>query len=181
MKTRIVCLLGVILCHWPVDSAAQGAKTNATDTAAAPQKKSTVLTFKQPSFTFVRVRYTNQNLRGWTWATDFPDADLAISTRFQKETGLKTNPEVKVAELTDPNLKDYPFLYIAEPGDMELNPTDASKLREYLLGGGFLMVDDFWGERQWKGFYRQFKKVFPDREPVDLSIDHPIFHCLFDL
>ena len=48
-------------------------------------------------------------------------------------------------------------------------------LRRYLLNGGFLMVDDFWGEREWENFYEEIKRVFPDREPVELDISHPIF------
>ena len=54
-------------------------------------------------------------------------------------------------------------------------------LRRYLLNGGFLMVDDFWGEDEWNNFYQQIKRVFPDREPVELPLEHEIFHCVYDL
>ena len=53
-------------------------------------------------------------------------------------------------------------------------------MRHYLLGGGFLMVDDFWGDDQWQHFYEQIKRVFPDREPVELTMDNRIFHTGFD-
>ena len=43
------------------------------------------------------------------------------------------------------------------------------------------MVDDFWGEREWQNLYEQMKRVFPEREPTELPLEHPIFHCVFDL
>src|SRR6266700_2258751 len=70
---------------------------------------------------------------------------------------------------------------MVEPGRLELKDEEVSILRKYLLNGGFLMADDFWGELQWKGFYDQMKRVFPEREFVELPMDHPIFHCVFDL
>ena len=54
-------------------------------------------------------------------------------------------------------------------------------LRRYLLQGGFMLVDDFWGEREWYNFYTQIKRVFPDREPVELPIEHEIFRCVYEL
>ena len=58
---------------------------------------------------------------------------------------------------------------------------EVAALRKYLLGGGFLMVDDFWGDYEWENFYREFKRVFPDREVFDLTLDHPIFNMVFPL
>ena len=62
-----------------------------------------------------------------------------------------------------------------------ISDEEAAALRKYLLNGGFLMVDDFWGYEEKDVFMRQFKKVFPDREPEELPLEHPIFHCVFDL
>ena len=64
---------------------------------------------------------------------------------------------------------------------MWLSDSEATALRKYLLNGGFLMVDDFWGYREWEGFESEFRKVFPNRELRELPIEHPIFHCVFDL
>ena len=58
---------------------------------------------------------------------------------------------------------------------------EVKTLRKYLLNGGFLMVDDFWGNEQWYNFYREIKRVFPNREPVEIPLDHQIFHAVFDL
>src|SRR5256885_355173 len=78
-------------------------------------------------------------------------------------------------------LAGNPIIYLVEPGRMELTPAEGKGLRDYLSGGGFLMVDDFWGEREWKNFHEEIAKVFPDREPIDLPIDHPVFHCCYDI
>jgi hypothetical protein len=68
-----------------------------------------------------------------------------------------------------------------EPGDIWLSDEEIVALRKYLLNGGFMMVDDFWGDWEWENFYRVIKQVFPNREPEELPIEHPIFHAVFDL
>jgi hypothetical protein len=64
---------------------------------------------------------------------------------------------------------------------MVLSEDEVQALRQYLLNGGFLMVDDFWGQEEWYNFYREIKRVFPDREPVELPITHEIFRIVFHL
>ena len=168
---------------WPaLCRSQQPAKDNPSTNGPVRVKKPGELKFKQPSFTFVRIKYSGQRPHSSRiWATDFPDSDLNFSARFQKETGLKTDPDGKVLELTDARLKQYPFIYIVEGGRLELSAAEIRSLREYLLGGGFLMVDDFWGEPEWKSFYTEMKRVFPERVPVELGLDHPIFHCYYDI
>lgn len=136
--------------------------------------------FKDDVFTFVRVKYNSVGRWG-RWATDFPDSDLNFSYRLQQLTSMKVDPNGKILELTDPELFRYPFLYMIEPGDLEFLPEEVLSLRRYLQNGGFLMVDDFWGEAEYANFYYEIKKVFPDREPVELPLDHPVFHCVYDL
>ena len=113
--------------------------------------------------------------------TDFPDSDLNFSFRLQQLTSLKVDPNGRILRLTDPDLFQYPFIYMIEPGQISLSTDEAVALRRYLLNGGFLMVDDFWGEFEWSNFYTAIKQVFPDREPVELPLEHPIFHCVYDL
>ena len=140
--------------------------------------------FKKDVFTFCRIRYSSWGGRGYgggRWAIDFPDADLNLSYRLQQMTSLKVDPEGRVLEITDPDLFNYPWIYMVEVGTLELRDEEVPILRKYLLNGGFLMVDDFWGERQYEGFYRQLKRVFPEREPVELEMDHPIFHAVFPI
>jgi Domain of unknown function (DUF4159) len=140
--------------------------------------------FKKDVFTFVRIRYGSAGYgrrRGGDWATDYPDSDLNFSFRLQQLTSLKVEPQPKVIELTDDELFDHPFIYMIEPGNLVFEDAEVEALRRYLLNGGFMMVDDFWGEYEYQNFYEQIKRVFPDREPVELDISHPIFHCVYDL
>jgi hypothetical protein len=136
--------------------------------------------FKDDVFTFVRIEY--DSFQGWgKWMTDFPDADLNLSFRLQQLTSLKVDPNGRILRLTDPDLFRYPFIYLIEPGHISLNNDEIVALRRYLLNGGFLMVDDFWGESEWYYLAQAMKQVFPDREPVELPLEHPIFHCVYDL
>ncbi len=136
--------------------------------------------FADDVFTFVRVRYGSYGRWG-KWRTDYPDSDLNFSFRLQQLTSMKVDPNGKVLRLTDEELFDYPFLYMIEPGDLYFEEDEVVALRKYLLNGGFLMVDDFWGDYEWDTFYHEIKRVFPDREPQDVPLEHPIFHCVYDL
>jgi len=148
--------------------------------------------FKKDVFIFARVKYSSSyggygGYGGWGrrgrggWATDYPDAELNLAYRLQQMTSLKVNPDSVVVELTQPDLFNYPFLYIIEPGRLVFLDEEVTALRNYLLNGGFLMVDDFWGEAEYENFYYEIKRVFPEREPTELPIEHPIFHMVFDL
>ncbi len=141
--------------------------------------------FSEDVFTFVRIKYDSSygrgRGRGGGWATDFRDSDLNFSLRLQQLTSLKVNPEPIVLELTDPKLFDYPFIYLIEPGRLSFYDDEVTALRRYLDNGGFLMVDDFWGEDEWDNFYYEIKRVFPDREPEEVPLSHEIFHCVYDL
>jgi uncharacterized protein DUF4159 len=136
--------------------------------------------FKSDVFTFVRIQYDSWG-RGWSWATDYPDSDLNFPYRLQQLTSLKVSPTSKTLRLTDDELFDYPFIYLIEPGSLVFSEDEVLALRRYLYNGGFLMVDDFWGEDEWSNFYHEIQRVFPDREPEELPLDHPIFHCVYDL
>jgi len=140
--------------------------------------------FKSDVFTFVRVRYSSYGGRGrWGngWSTDYPDSDLNFSFRLQQLTSLKVEPKPITLELTDEKLFDYPFIYMLDPGALSFSDEEVVALRRYLLNGGFMMVDDFWTEYEWENFHDEIKRVFPDREPVELELEHPIFHCVYDL
>ena len=142
--------------------------------------------FERDVFTFVRIRYRSGG-RDWhpygrdRWATDYPDADENMSFRLQQMTSMKVDPENRVIELTDPELFRYPFIYMVEPGDLTFSDEEVPILRRYLLSGGFLMVDDFWGEEEWENLRDEMKRVFPEREPVDIPRSHPIFSSVFNI
>ena len=146
--------------------------------------------FSHDIFTFVRIRYSSgyggyyggrYSRGGGRWATDYPDSDLNFSFRLQQLTSMEVHPDGLVLELTDPELFNYPFIYMLEMGRLAFREEEVKCLRRYLLNGGFLMVDDFWGQDEWDNFYHEIKRVFPDREPVEVPLSHPIFHAVFDL
>jgi hypothetical protein len=158
--------------------------------------------FKADVFTFVRIEYTSGGGggfgggyrgrggrggygRGWSggWATDYPDSDLNFSFRLEQLTSLKVNPDPITMRLTDPQLFDYPFIYIIEPGNLFFSEEECLALRRYLLNGGFLMVDDFWGEWALQNLLEQMRRVFsePQYEPRELPLEHEIFRCVYRL
>lgn len=136
--------------------------------------------FVDDTFTFVRVKYNSYSRRGG-WYVDFPDSDLNFSLRLQQLTSLKVSPDPITLELTDPRLFDYPFLYLIEPGGITLSEPEVVALRRYLNNGGFLMVDDFWGDDEYASLEHALKRVFPNRRAEEVPLSHEIFHCVYDL
>jgi Domain of unknown function (DUF4159) len=139
--------------------------------------------FKHDCFTFVRIKYrSTMDRTSYAWWTDYPDADLNFSWRLSQLTSLKVDPYGKVIDITDEALFDYPFAIMSGVPAIQINDEEAAILRRYMLNGGFILVDDFWGDDNYEHFYREVvKQVFPKREPQELALDHPIFHCVYDL
>ena len=146
--------------------------------------------FDKDVFTFTRIRYSDGGgggrggyfrRRGGSWATDTPDSDLNLSYRLQQMTALKCSPDGRIIEITDPDLADYPWIYIVEPGALSFSELEVVALRKYLLNGGFLMFDDFWGDSAWRNVEREMKRVFPERGFAELSLDHPLYSCVFQI
>jgi hypothetical protein len=144
--------------------------------------------FEKDVFTFVRIIYKygkgpriSGSASPWGWITDYPDSDLNLSYRLQQMTSLKVDPDGRVLKLSDPVLFDFPWIYMVEPGRMQLRDEEVPILRKYLLNGGALMADDFWGQKQWDNFEYEIKRVLPEREWTELPLTHPLFHCVFDI
>jgi hypothetical protein len=135
------------------------------------------------SFAFTRAIYSSGmgGRRFNSWATDYPKADqqfLAVLTRLTNVDAYMLENAVR---LDDPELRRYPFLYMLEVGYMGMTPSEVEGLRGYLEAGGLLMVDDFWGTQEWANFEYEMRRVFPDREIVDLPLDHPIFRIFYEI
>jgi hypothetical protein len=187
---RTTCLVAILALVGGLCLAQRTARELPPESVPTPEWKNDP-EFKKDVFTFVRIRYSSHGGRysyggyggdRWQrWRIDAPDSDLNLSYRLQQMTSLKVDPNGRILEITDPELFDYPWIYIVEPGGLEFTDEEVPILRRYLFNGGFLMVDDFWGDAEWENFYHEIKRVFPDREPVELPMDHPIFHCVFDL
>lgn len=142
----------------------------------------------QPEFYFVRLAYNSNPWLsgGWgaqwsSWTTDAPEAETHFLQGLSRLTRIHAARDGRAIRLEDEQLYDYPFLYAVEVGRWHLSDEEAARLREYLLRGGFLMVDDFHGTIEWEGFMQSMRKVFPDRPVVELPDTDEIFHVLYDL
>jgi hypothetical protein len=140
--------------------------------------------FQEDVFTFARLEHGSGGFGyGWRrtrWDEDAPRADIMIAFRVHQITSLNVRPGYNPIEMTAENLKRYPFVYFSGVSRLELEEQEVPILRNYLLSGGFMMVDNFWGDASWQNFTEQLKRVFPDRSPVELPIEHPIFHSVYD-
>ncbi len=141
-------------------------------------------------FHFCRLMYTavRAQQRGMGWGTDYPYADINFSIRLSEMTKTSVSKKGKdpnhlVVRPTDDWLGMCPFLMASDPGSAGFTPEDAEGLRKYLLKGGFLWVDDYWGPYAWEDFAREIAKVLPPGQyPIkDLPPDHPIHRALFEV
>jgi hypothetical protein len=96
-------------------------------------------------------------------------------------TNVDAYPSRNAIALDDPELRQFPFLYALEVGAMSLSPSEVRGLREYLLAGGFLVIDDFWGTWEWQNFEREIRRVLPEFEIVELPPDHELFSTFYDI
>src|SRR5207302_788074 len=90
-------------------------------------------------------------------------------------------PDARVVKLTDPELSDFPMLYMEHAGYMRLSEDEVAALRKYLFNGGVLFVNDFWGLDEWNGFAAEINRVLPGRPWTNLTTDHPLFNFVYDL
>ena len=136
-------------------------------------------------FRFVRIKY--ESYRGWTWAFDYPTAEQNLYEAIRRTTKLYLDGEPIVLELTDEAIFEHPILYLCEPGYWITDDEEIQNLQEYFARGGFMIIDDFhdYGDGrlgpQWNNFYDIIKQIFPDREPVELTPDHPIWSIYYDI
>ena len=133
------------------------------------------------AFYFTRGMYTGDRWGRAAWSTDYPKADKQFLTVLRRLTNLDAYDSDHAMALDDPELRRHPFLYMLEVGSMSLTPAEMTGLRDYLLAGGFVFIDDFWGTREWWNFEQQMRQVLPEHEIVDLPLDHPIFSSLYQV
>lgn len=142
------------------------------------------------AFTFVRVQYDSEGGNGeayyyydgreWErWETDYPEADENFVFRLAEMTVLKPNPRAETRRLTAPDLGDFPLLYMCDVGWQTLNPAEIAALRDYLLRGGMVWVDDFWGWAEWDQWENVMKKVLPESGWREIPADHPVMNVVF--
>jgi hypothetical protein len=138
---------------------------------------------------FVRIKYhydaaalraQQQDIYGEPWGIDSPAAEQNLSRRVKTATAIHVEDPILLT-LDDPQLFQYPWIYIVEPGSLKLTGSEVARLREFLLRGGTLMVDDFHGVVEWDNLERQMKQVFPDRRITEVTTDHPVFNCFYKI
>ena len=115
------------------------------------------------------------------WETDFPQADENFLYRLEELTTSRPHPKPITRRITDEDFYDFPLLYMCDPGWMELDEQEIRRLRDYLLKGGFLWIDDFWGWAEWKNVERVFSSVFPERTWQEIPAGHPILSNVYKL
>ncbi|MGQ7843858.1 DUF4159 domain-containing protein [Granulosicoccus sp. 3-233] len=138
-------------------------------------------TSRANEFVFARLMYGG-GYDGWPrWQADWPEAETHFSTGLDRLTSIDVAAEGVVLRMAGTDVFDYPWIYVVEVGFLSLAPDEIAQLREYLLRGGFLMVDDFHGQAEWQQFEYIMSLVFPDRAIEELSNDSEIFHVVYDL
>lgn len=136
-------------------------------------------------FYFTRAAYSSwgrgRGGRGQSWAIDYPKADIQFLTVLKRLTNLDAYDDENAIPLTNERIRHFPFLYALEVGYMNMSPPEVEGLRDYLLAGGFLVIDDFWGTQEWAQFEYQMGLVFPGRPIIDLELDHPVFNTFYEI
>ena len=143
------------------------------------------------AFTFCRVAYrqVRRERNGQGWRTDYPDADRNLMLRLSQLTTTPIRrtsydePDHIIIQFSDDELFECPFIFMSDVGTMALDDVEAERLREYLMRGGFLWVDDFWGDRAWAAWVREIEKALPAAEyPIrDIPSDHLILSALYNV
>jgi hypothetical protein len=148
-------------------------------------------TIEHRDFTFSRILYTSDRREqgGQGWYTDYPTADRNLMIRLSELTTTQVafdpreDPDHVVLRLSDDRLFDYPFIFMSDVGTLNLSEPEVRRLRQYLLKGGFLWVDDFWGPYAWDQWVGEISKVLsPAEYPIaDIPIEHPIHRGMFEV
>ena len=145
--------------------------------------------FSDGAFTHCKMMYRSvwAEANGMGWATDYPYAGINLMVRVGELTKTPISvdaagdPNYWVVRLTDDALFRCPFTMGTDVGTLEFSPAEVTRLRQYLLKGGFLWVDDFWGTHAWEQWSSEIHKVLPEYPIADVPPNHPIWHTLYDV
>ena len=189
MKSRLTTLLATVVAALmtPISAIAQNGICVAPQRPVCPL---VVQTVPQHEFTFSRLIFADNPVAvhelgdyvGFPhWQADCSDSDPHFISALQRMARIELAKQSQSISLMDAALYDYPVLYMVEAGFASFTEFEAIRLREYLLRGGFLLVDDFHGSYQWSKFVEWIGQVFPDREIVEIPPEHEVFHVHFDI
>jgi hypothetical protein len=144
---------------------------------------------QRTGFSFCRLLYSSvrREPMGYGWSTDYPRGDQNFMTRLSEltKTGISHwddgLPGHAVVRPTDAHLYSCPFLFASDAGTAGFTDVEVERLRAYLLKGGFLWVDDFWGDRAWEHWVNQVEQVLPGLPIVELGPEHPLFSVFYQV
>ena len=158
-----------------------------------PEDEGPAIPVRAAEFHFIRVEYTDlpQYHRGFGyasrdgvgsgwWIVDWPAADNHFTAGIERLTRIDTG-DPRHLRLTDDRLFDYPWIYATQTGWWGLSDAETARLREYLLRGGYLVVDDFWGPEQWEVFRQTMERVLPNHPITDIAPSDSVMHVLYDI
>ena len=175
--------LGLLVCGW------LGAQGLYRDVPLGPEPPLPTLepleADKPAEFTLARMAYTDfyegEFLEQRPWQIDSPAAERHLLQGLRRLSAVNARPVETYVHPNEPQLFDFPFLYVVEAGHWNLTDTEVGRIREYLLRGGFILFDDFHGSEEWSNFMSGIRRIFPERPVEDLDDGSEVFHVLFDL
>jgi len=147
---------------------------------------------EKAEFIFSRLRYSSGGggdyfgdyggfRRGGGWAEDYPKAERQLVQGIRRLTRLDARSYEQVVDADSEDFDNMPWLYAVNVGYWNFSPEQAKRLREYLLKGGFMVVDSFHGDAEWQSFMNGMRQILPDRQPDEIQNNDEIFHVLYDL
>jgi len=161
----------VVLDSCPGASARTTLPDLADPTPATARMALPIPTREPPTIT--RLRYDG----GGDWYAN-PSSLGNLLSEIEDRTGIRVGDRPAEVAPADPDLADHPFLYVTGHGNMAFSDLEIDRLREYLLDGGFLHVDDNYGLDE--SFRREAVRLFPDIPLTEVPLGHPIYHIFYD-
>lgn len=185
-RLRLLTIAGTLLAI-AIAGLAQRGRVQRDDSFDEPAPR------RDAEFHFLRVEYTDlpQYHRGWGyssrdgtgtgwWLMDWPAADNHFTAGIARLTRVDAG-DPRHLRLTDDRLFDYPWIYATQTGWWGLTHAETRRLREFLLRGGFLVVDDFYGPEQWEVFQQTMNRVLPGQAITDIGLSDSVMHVLYDI
>jgi hypothetical protein len=138
---------------------------------------------EKTEFAFGRLRYRSMR-NGWghaRWGTDANKSERQFIAGLRRLTRIHARSIEEIIDVDSDEIFNWPWMYGVGVGDWVISDSQAERLKKFFERGGFMMVDDFHAEREWRDFMAGVHKIFPDAIAVELENDNPIFHIAYDL
>jgi hypothetical protein len=137
----------------------------------------------EAEFAFARLRFRSPRDGRWysRWAIDCNKSERLFIAGLRRLTRVNARSVEEIVDVDSDEMFNWPWMYAVSVGDWQISDSQGARLRQYLDRGGFLMVDDFHGEREWNRFLAGVEKIYPGAQFVELDDDDPIFHVLYDM